>query len=158
MTPPKVVVHLDEREKTPLVLKNVKNLIDELEGVEVEVVAHAGGGVEGGLRTGTSHAALMEELANRGGSGSSSARTLSAPGGASRAAISRVYRDRPVRDRGTGCQAGRRLVLPEAVKKEYYASRTALTTPSWLGLLTIRASPPISVLMMAPFVRSFRRT
>jgi len=64
MTPPKVVVHLDEREKVPLVLNNVKNLIDGLEGVEVEVVAHAGG-VEG-LRTGASHAALVEELADRG--------------------------------------------------------------------------------------------
>lgn len=83
MTPPTVVVHLDEREKVPLVLNNVKNLIDGLEGVEVEVVAHAGG-VEG-LRTGTSHAALVEELAT-GGSGSSSARTPSAPG-ASRATI-----------------------------------------------------------------------
>jgi intracellular sulfur oxidation DsrE/DsrF family protein len=47
-----------------LVVNNVKNLIDELEGVEVEVVAHAGG-VEG-LRTGTSHTALLEELAERG--------------------------------------------------------------------------------------------
>ncbi|MDV2481441.1 hypothetical protein F8E02_05365 [Methanoculleus sp. Wushi-C6] len=64
MTPEKVVFHLDEREKVPLVLNNVKNLIDELEGVEVEVVAHAGG-VEG-LRTGSSHAELMERLAESG--------------------------------------------------------------------------------------------
>ena len=64
MTPPKVVVHLDEREKMPLVLENIQNLIGDLEGVEVEVVTHAGG--VAGLRTGTSHAALLEEFADRG--------------------------------------------------------------------------------------------
>jgi intracellular sulfur oxidation DsrE/DsrF family protein len=65
MTAPfRVVIHLDEREKAPLALNNAKNLIAGLEGVEVEVVAHAAG-VEA-LRTGSPHAALMRELADRG--------------------------------------------------------------------------------------------
>ena len=64
MTPPKVVVHLDEREKAALALRNTKNLIEDLAGVEVEVVAHADG-VEP-LRTGSPQAALMDMLADRG--------------------------------------------------------------------------------------------
>jgi len=65
MTPsPRVVVHLDEREKAALVLRNTKNLLEDLAGVEVEVVAHADG-VEP-LRTGSPQAALMAQLADRG--------------------------------------------------------------------------------------------
>jgi intracellular sulfur oxidation DsrE/DsrF family protein len=57
----RVVIHLDEREKAALVLRNTQNLIDDLAGVEVGVVAHADG-VEG-LRTGSPRAPLMEYLA-----------------------------------------------------------------------------------------------
>lgn len=65
MTPSvRVVIHLDEREKAALVLRNTKNLVEDLAGVEVEVVAHADGAEE--LRTGSPQAALMAQLADRG--------------------------------------------------------------------------------------------
>mgnify|MGYP005832070253 CR=1 FL=1 len=63
-SPPKVVIHLDERESTLPALNAAKNLIADLEGVEVEVVAHADGVEE--LRTGSPHAELMDLLAGRG--------------------------------------------------------------------------------------------
>ncbi len=143
---PRVVIHLDEREKAALALRNVKNLVTDLEGVEVEVVVHADG-VEG-IRAGGPNAGLMDLLAGRGvrlvvceqtlGSRNLTAENL--PGYVETVPSGIVE-----------------LVLHPAVKKVSYASRTALTTPSWLGLLMIRARP-ISVLMMAPLVRRFRRT
>ncbi|WP_292518653.1 DsrE family protein [Methanoculleus sp.] len=60
----RVVIHLDEAQKTPLALNNAKNIIAGLEAVEVKVVAHAGG-VEG-LRTDGSQATLMDLLARHG--------------------------------------------------------------------------------------------
>lgn len=65
MTPsPRVVIHLDEREKAALALRNTKNLVEGLAGAEVEVVAHADG-VEG-LRSDGANVALMDPLAGRG--------------------------------------------------------------------------------------------
>ncbi|MDK2989358.1 MAG: uncharacterized protein PWR16_887 [Methanoculleus sp.] len=61
---PRVVIHLDEREKAALVLRNAKNLATELEEVEVEIVVHADG-VEG-IRAGGPNAGLMDMLAGRG--------------------------------------------------------------------------------------------
>ncbi len=65
MTPtPRIVIHLDEREKAALALRNVKNLIEDLAGVEVEVVVHADG-VEG-LRAGGPNTDLMGLLVGQG--------------------------------------------------------------------------------------------
>ncbi|MCM2465459.1 DsrE family protein [Methanoculleus oceani] len=61
---PRVVIHLDERQKATLALRSAKNLITDLAGVEVEVVVHADG-VEG-LRAGGPNTDLMGLLAGQG--------------------------------------------------------------------------------------------
>ncbi len=60
----RIVIHLDEREKAALALRNAKNLITDLEVVEVEMVVHADG-VEG-LRAGGPNTDLMDLLAGHG--------------------------------------------------------------------------------------------
>jgi intracellular sulfur oxidation DsrE/DsrF family protein len=60
----RVVIHLDEREKAALALRSAKNLVTDLEGVEVEVVTHADG-VEG-LRAGGPNTDLMGLLVGQG--------------------------------------------------------------------------------------------
>ncbi len=60
----RVVIHLDEREKAALALRNANNLVTDLEGVEIEVVTHADG-VEG-LRAGGPNTDIMDLLVGQG--------------------------------------------------------------------------------------------
>lgn len=115
----RVVIHLDEREKAALVLRNTQNLIDNLAGVEVGVVAHADG-VEG-LRTGSPRAPLMEYLAERGVrfvvcENAHRSRNLSEkdfPG----------FVETLSSARGTGRKIGRRVAVSAAVKRDGYLMR-----------------------------------
>ncbi len=149
----RVLVHASERDRVPVALNNAKNLIAGLGvgAVEVRVVAYADG-VEG-LRASGPNTVLMGLLASHGAGFVVCANTLR-----SRNLTAEDFPDYVETVPSGVVEPVIRPALPPAVKKGIsYASRTAFTTPSWPGLLTIRARP-ISVLMMAPLVRRPRRT